>query len=77
MWLDSPSKLAVVTKHVLSSLVECRSIKSQGKVSSSITSTISPTCLQKYNQTDCFPGAEVPEHYLKGEQMQRSKQSQL
>lgn len=61
LWLDSPSRLAVVTKHVLSSRLDWRSIKSQGKVSSSFTSTTSPTCSQEPNQTNkhrssvCFP----------------------
>lgn len=44
LWLDSPSKLAVVTWHVPSARLLERKIKSQGKVSSSFTMTMSPTC---------------------------------
>lgn len=51
LWLDSPSRLAVVTKHVASSRHDWRRIKSQGKVSSSSTSTTSPTCSEEPNQT--------------------------
>lgn len=44
LWLDSPSKLAVVTWHVPSARLLERKIRSQGKVSSSFTMTMSPTC---------------------------------
>lgn len=41
--LDSPSRLAVVTKQIPSLVQDERRIRSQGKVSSACTSTISPT----------------------------------
>lgn len=44
LWLDSPSKLAVVTWQVPSPRLLERKIRSQGKVSSSLTMTMSPTC---------------------------------
>lgn len=43
LWLLSPSRLAVVTKHVPSSRDDDKRIRSQGKVSSSFTKTTSPT----------------------------------
>lgn len=48
LWLDSPSKLVVVTWQVPSARLLERKIKSQGKVSSSLTKTMSPT----WGQTD-------------------------
>lgn len=67
LWLDSPSRLAVVTKQVLSSRLDCRSIKSQGKVSSSSTSTTSPTCSKKQTQISFIslfsPSAEAPDQF--------------
>ena len=44
LWLDSPSRLAVVTWQVPSTRLLDRKIRSQGKVSSSLTMTMSPTC---------------------------------
>ena len=44
LWLDSPSRLAVVTWQVPSARLLDRKIRSQGKVSSSLTMTMSPTC---------------------------------
>lgn len=68
LWLDSPSKLAVVTKHVASSRHDWRRIKSQGKVSSSSTSTTSPTCSEEPNQTtllvSVLPSAAQARHQV-------------
>lgn len=44
LWLDSPSRLAVVTWQVPSARLLDRKIRSQGKVSFSLTMTMSPTC---------------------------------
>lgn len=68
LWLDSPSRLAVVTKHVASSRHDWRRIKSQGKVSSSSTSTTSPTCSEEPNQTtllvSVLPSAAQARHQV-------------
>lgn len=55
MWLDSPSRLAVVTWQVPSARLLDRKIRSQGKVSSSLTRTMSPTC-RTDGRRCCEPG---------------------
>lgn len=47
LWLLSPSRLAVVTKHVPSSRDEDRRMRSQGNVSFSFTNITSPTWGEK------------------------------
>lgn len=62
LWLDSPSRLAVVTWQVPSARLLDRKIRSQGKVSSSLTRTMSPTCRTDDRQlwTGAGPWAGLP-----------------